>query len=173
MRKRTRKRFVMLQHKSARSTMWLPTTSARRMIAVVALLLLGAGCASERERVEETEQILAAAGFKREPADTPKKQAQLAALPPHKLLNQQLQSGGMQATGYIYADPDVCHCVFIGDGKAYQTFAQLALQKKLADEYREATEMAENAAFSWDMWAPGYWGPASVVVVREHVFPRR
>ena len=43
--------------------MWLPTTSARRMIAVVALLLLGAGCASERERVEETEQILAAAGF--------------------------------------------------------------------------------------------------------------
>jgi hypothetical protein len=148
----------------------LTREALNRMIAVAALLVLCAGCVSERERWEETEQMLVAAGFKMEPADTPEKQAELAALPPHKLLAQPLQAGGKQTTGYVYADPDLCHCVFVGDDKAYQAFAQLSFQKQLADEYRQASLMAENAAFDWSMWGPGFW-PPPVVVVHEHPPP--
>jgi hypothetical protein len=151
----------------------LTREAVRRLIAMAALFFLCAGCVSERDRWEETEQMLIAAGFKMQPADTPERQTQLATLPPHKLMWQSLRAGGTQTMGYIYADPDVCHCVFVGDDKAYQAFAQLSLQKKLADEYREASEMAENAAFGWNMWAPGYWGPAPVVVVHEHPPVRR
>jgi hypothetical protein len=150
----------------------LTRETVQRMIAVAALLFLCVGCVSEREKWEETEQILIAAGFKMQPAETPERQMELATLPPHQVLSQQLRAGGgRQATGYVYADPDVCHCVFIGDDKAYQAFAQLSLQKKLADEYREASEMAENAAFNWDMWGPGFWGAPPVVVIHEHVPP--
>jgi hypothetical protein len=102
-----------------------------------------------------------------EPADTPERQAQLPSLPPHKLLLQRLHVGGKETIGYVYADPDICHCVFLGDAKAYQAFQQLAFQKRLADEQLPAAEMAQNAAFNWGMWAPGFWGPGPVVV-REH-----
>jgi hypothetical protein len=81
----------------------------------------------------------------------------LAALPPHKLLFRQVRAGARQTLGYVYSDPDVCHCVFVGDAQAYQTFSQLAFQKKLAAEYRETAAMAEDASFNWDMWAPGFW----------------
>lgn len=30
-------------------------------------------------------------------------------------------------TGYAYANPDVCHCMFVGDQSIYQAFAQLAI----------------------------------------------
>lgn len=151
--------------------MRVPRATPQCLIALVTLLLLCSGCTSERDRVQSTEQILVAAGFKTELADTPEKQAQLASLPPHKLLVQQVSIGDRQVPGYVYADPDICHCVFVGDAQAYQRFAQLAVQKRLADEYRETAEMEEDAAFNWDMWAPGFWMPTPVVVVRPHPPP--
>jgi hypothetical protein len=142
-----------------------------RLPVVIVLLALVAGCASERERVQQTEQMLIASGFRMELADTPEKQAALARLPPHKLLMQPLEAGGKATAGYVYADPDVCHCVIVGDPNAYQAFEQLSLQKRLADEYRQAAELQADAAFNWDLWAPGVWGPAPVVVVREREPP--
>ena len=151
---------------------FLATAVASRRVAVAlaltALALLCAGCASERARVEETEQMLAAAGFHVQPADTSERQAQLAALPPHKLLAQGLQVGGSETTGYVYADPDVCHCIYVGDEKAFQAFQQLAFQKRLADEYLQAARMSDDARFDWNLWGPIFWGPAPVVVVYEH-----
>ena len=140
-------------------------TRAAQALGVLALLVL-CGCVSERERVEDMEQTLAAAGFKIQAADTPAKQAQLTTLPPHKLLLQQLKVGDTPTTGYVYADPDVCHCLFVGDPNAYQKFAQLAFEKKLAERNLEAAEIQEDAALDWGMWGPGFWGPAPVVVVR-------
>jgi hypothetical protein len=59
--------------------------------------------------------------------------------------------------GYVYADPDVCHCVLVGNPKAYQAFQQLSFQKKLADEYRRTAQLQADAAFDWNLWAPGFW----------------
>ena len=157
---------AMMTSLSSRAASW-------RAAVVVALLLIGAGCVSERAQVEETEQMLAAAGFRMEPADTPERQAQLVTLPPHRLLMPQLRAGNQDTVGYVYADPDVCHCVFVGDARAYQAFQQLAFQKRLADEYWQAAQMQADAAFDLGMWAPGFWGPAPVIVVHEHDRPRR
>jgi hypothetical protein len=118
--------------------------------------------------------MLAAAGFKMLPADTPERQAQLAILPPHQLLVQHLNAAGNDTDGYVYADRDFCHCLYVGNANAFQAFQQMAFQKRLADERLQAAEMEENAAFNWSMWAPGDWGPGPVVVVHERGrLPRR
>jgi len=98
------------------------------VVPAAVLLLVYAGCA-DRDPHRDTERMLIAAGFHMEPADTPEKQAQLKTFPPHTLHAQPLQAGGSETTGYVYADPDECHCVFVGDAKAYQTFARLAVSK--------------------------------------------
>lgn len=110
--------------------MRFPTRAAfQRVVTVAVLLLAYAGCDADRDLHKDTEQMLITAGFHMEPADTPEKEAQLKTFPPHTLLAQPLQAGGSGTTGYVYADPDECHCVFVGDAKAYQTFARLAASK--------------------------------------------
>jgi hypothetical protein len=138
--------------------MRVPEATSLCLTAIAALLLICSGCTSEQDRVQSMEQMLAAAGFKATPI-TSDKQAQLAALSPRKLLFRQVRADARQTLGYVYSDPDVCHCVFVGDAQAYQKFSQLAFQKKLAAEYRETAAMAEDASFNWNMWAPGLWYP--------------
>jgi hypothetical protein len=99
----------------------------RRVITVAVLLFAYAGCSSESEQHKETERMLIAAGFHAEPADTPEKQAPLGTLPPHTLVAEPLRVGGRETRAYVYADPDVCHCVLVGDEKAYQNFEQLVV----------------------------------------------
>lgn len=140
-----------------------------------ALILVSAGCVSEQSQVQETEQMLAAAGFLEKPAITPERQNQLAMLPPYKILSQPIHAGNADTYGYVYADPQYCHCLFLGDPKAYQQYQQMAVQKKIADEQMRAAEMAENAYFDWGMWGPyDWWGPAPVIVIRRaHGEPAR
>jgi hypothetical protein len=139
----------------------------RRFAFLCLLLLLASACASERDRIAETEQMLTAAGFTMQPADTPERQAQLANLPPHQLLAQEIEAGGVPRTAYVYADPDLCHCLYIGDQRSFQAFQQFALQKRIADEHLQAAQMEEMARFDWDLWAPPVWA-TPIVVVHEH-----
>jgi hypothetical protein len=124
------------------------------------VLLLGGGCASKQSQVEDTEQMLAAAGFEEKPASTPERQQQISSLPPYKLLRRELPSKNT-SFGYVYADPQFCHCIFVGGPKEYQAYQQAALQKRVAEEQLQAAEMQQDAAFNWGMWGPygGWWGP--------------
>ncbi|HEY2538304.1 MAG TPA: hypothetical protein VGI28_02205 [Stellaceae bacterium] len=139
----------------------------RRVTFVLAVLLLCAGCASEQDRIQEMEQMLAAAGFHEEPVDSAKRQIQISTLRPHSLLMQWLEVRGNEVPAYIYADPDLCHCVYIGDEKTYQRFQRLALEKKLANEYMTAAEMAQTDTLDWDLWAPDLF-PPPIVVLHVH-----
>src|SRR6185437_11825429 len=122
-------------------------------------LLLGA-CASNE--VPDTESMLAAAGFAMEPATTPELTAQLQSLPPHRLLMQApTEKGGQLA--YVYADPDACHCLYVGGPSNYQYFQQLVVQRHIADEQMTAAMMNQSAALNW-----GLWTPPPVVIVHEH-----
>jgi hypothetical protein len=140
---------------------------AWRVAALLLLVLTATSCETERERVAQAEQLLAAAGFRMQPADTPERQAQLNALPPHQLLAQPLQVNGQSTVGYIYADPNGCHCLWVGDATAFQAYEQLAVQKQIADEHLRAAMMEENARFDWGLWGSPVWGPAPIVVVRR------
>ena len=139
-----------------------------RAALVVVVSALGlAACATQESMTESTERMLAAAGFLEKPANTPHRQAKLAALPPYKVLSQRVNANGQDTVGYVYADPQFCHCVYVGNTDAYQKFQQLAFQEHLAQEQIAASEMAEDDAFGWGEWGPyPYWGGGEVFVGR-------
>ena len=112
--------------------------------------------------------MLAAAGFEAHPADTPERQQQLAALPPHQLLMRPAPPGSREPVGYVYADPDYCHCLYVGDVHAYQAFERLVVEKRIADERMQAAEMEQNAPFDWGVWGPGFWGPPVIIEHGRH-----
>ena len=119
---------------------------------VVALGLSVTGCATIRaHQTAETEQVLAAAGFQVEPADTPEKLAHLRTLTPRKVVRD-VRDGQPQ---YVYADPQTCKCLYVGDEQRYQKFQELSLQKKIAEEQQSAARANWEASMNW--WG-GPWG---------------
>ena len=109
------------------------------------------GCASmQQQQTQATEDLLAAAGFKIKPADTPQKLAHLNTLQPYKLIARS-RDGQFY---YTYADPQYCKCLYAGGPKQYQEFERLKFQKQQA-----ATELmaSEEATMDWGLWGPGPW----------------
>jgi hypothetical protein len=114
-------------------------------VAAAALTLVGCATLHRRE-AQDTEQVLAAAGFRAKPADTPAKLENLNTMPPRKLVSH-VEDGHFV---YIYADPDNCRCLYVGGDKEYSAFQKLSVDEEIADE-RYMAEM------DWDMWGPWYW----------------
>lgn len=127
----------------------------RFRIAIAAAVAASlAACATiEASRAEDTEQLLAAAGFRMKPADTPEKLAHVQSLTQHKLVPHSNDG----AILYVYADATTCRCVYAGSEEAYQRYQQLALQRQMAADQRIAAEMNEDAAMNWGMWGTGPW----------------
>jgi hypothetical protein len=124
---------------------------------VLAFAMLGGLCSScatmEADRARDTEQLLAAAGFKVKPADTPDKLAHVKSLTQHKLVPHEKDG----TVYYVYADATTCRCVYWGPEEAYQRYQRLATQQRIAEDQRMAAEMNEDAAMNWELWGPGYW----------------
>jgi len=121
---------------------------------VIVALLVGvlAGCATIRQNeTTDTEQVLAAAGFYMKLADTPEKLVRLQTLTPRKLVPHQ-RDGKLY---FVYADPDVCKCLFAGTEQNYQEYQRLGLQKRLADDQLMAAQDNLYTPMNWDAW--GYW----------------
>ena len=112
-------------------------------------ILLG-GCATQQERVAAREDELAAAGFVARPADTPQRYAMLQHLVPFRIV--------VRATGrrvvYLYADPLVCGCLYVGSEAAYDRHRRWMLRRQLADEQ----QMDAGSVWSFGGWG-GPWGP--------------
>ena len=125
-----------------------------RILPLVALGLSVTGCAAIRaHQTVETEQVLAAAGFQVKPADTPEKLAHLQTLTPRKVVRYS-RDGQPQ---YVYADPETCKCLYVGDEQRYQKYQELSLQKQIADEQRSAAETNWDASINWGAWGPWGW----------------
>ncbi|MGY6216249.1 hypothetical protein ACW73L_13910 [Methylolobus aquaticus] len=126
----------------------------RGVIIAAAVAGLMSGCAAiERNEVTDIEQMLAASGFQIKYADTPDKKAHLQTLTQLKLVPHNEND----SVRFIYADAKYCQCLYAGDGAAYQRYQQLAIQKSIADEQRQAAMMNEDAAMNWGMWGPWGW----------------
>jgi hypothetical protein len=127
--------------------------SKKLVLVAMAVFLLG-GCATLREeRVTETEQLLAAAGFHQRPANTPGRLAHLQTLPPQKLFSKTRDD----KVYFLYADPEFCHCLYVGDEPAYQEYQKLSVKKEIAEAQESAAMMNEDAAMQWEMWGPWPW----------------
>jgi hypothetical protein len=123
------------------------------ILPLVALGLSLTGCAAIRtHQTAETEQVLAAAGFQMKPADTPAKLAHLQTLTPRTVVRS-TRDGQVH---YVYADPETCRCLYVGDEQRYQKYQELSLQKQIADEQLSAAQANRNASMNWGAWGP--WG---------------
>jgi Tfp pilus assembly PilM family ATPase len=124
----------------------LATTAATLTMTVPA-------AAATKGSIEKKEDALAAAGFEPKPANTPERQQMLARLPADKF--SQRVTG--DATMYVYADPKVCNCLYVGDQTAYAAYQRQAQAKQIADEQQEAAQDYQDAQWDWGAWGP--WGP--------------
>lgn len=118
-------------------------------LAAFAACLAAAACATPQERAVAREDLLSAAGFTVQPANTPARLASLRSLPPNKVLQQ--TRGG--TVSYVYADPLVCACLYVGDQAAYGRYRQEVFQRRLANEQAMTAQMNEAG------WDYGPWGP--------------
>ena len=94
---------------------------------------------------------MTAAGFKFVPANTPQRQVQFKQLPPHKF-SRQIKDGRVF---YVYPDPTVCVCLYVGDQNAYATYRKNVFQQNLADEQQMTAETMEMNDWDWGPWG-GY-----------------
>jgi len=95
-----------------------------------------------------TEQFLAAAGFQKMVADSPAKAAHLERLTPARRMVAHRRAGRLY---YLYADPEVCKCLYVGTAEQYQ----LALEKRReSDELVAMQEHLDYDTGTWDLWAP-------------------
>jgi hypothetical protein len=123
----------------------------KRVLLILAASVSLTGCATlQRSWAGNTEQLLAAAGFKMQLADTPEQQQQLAAMPAYRLSNQPKGD----SVEYAYADPTTCKCVYVGGPKEYAAYQRLMTQQQNAQERLRIEENSIN----WAPWAPGYSG---------------
>ncbi len=119
-------------------------------------------CVSTRQMVAQNEDNLAAAGFLVRPANTPERQAMLNKLPPHRFVKRIRDD----TVHYVYADPLVCDCLYVGNQQAYSRYQRYLQQKQLADEQETTAQMYSDPLWNWGAWGP--WGP-----VYGRVFWRR
>jgi hypothetical protein len=122
-------------------------------VLILLSILALAGCETPRQVVSQKEDNLAAAGFVVQPSNTPERQAMLNRLPPHRFL---LRTHG-NTVSYVYADPLVCDCLYIGSQQAYNQYRLHIQQQHLADEQEMTAQMYSDAAWDWGGWGP--WGP--------------
>jgi hypothetical protein len=123
------------------------------LLAAAAFLPALAGCAAiQRSEAAETEQVLAAAGFRQVPADTKPRIDALRSMKP-RTVSTVVRNG---RTWYVYPDPTDCTCLYVGNAANYQQYQKLAFEKRIADEQLMAAEANEDAAFDWGVWGP-WW----------------
>jgi hypothetical protein len=123
--------------------------TVRMGFAALAASAALAGCVSVG--APEKEGQLAAAGFVRQPADTPLKMTKLQALPQNTVVAAQRKGHNV----YIYADAAGCGCAFIGNDAAYQQYQQIHTANNIAQMQETTAILNQEAAMDWG----GAWGP--------------
>ncbi len=104
------------------------------------------------------EDQLKAAGFKLMLADTKERQKMLTTLPPERVT----RIPRPDTVYYIYSDPDLCSCLYVGRQQEYDHLQQLSVEMANANQAMVTHEIAENQQAGWSPSGPwgnmGYWG---------------
>ncbi|MGB8682293.1 MAG: hypothetical protein WCD12_05365 [Candidatus Binatus sp.] len=157
-----------------------PTSSIALSFIIAALSAALCGCSSvsqsiepqpptAEQKAEQLEPMLAAAGFRMLPADTPQRQQQLSTLVPLDVNYYVGKTGNLH---YYMADPDYCKCMYIGTEENYQQYEKIKLNQQfqakegeISREDLEAQQM-EDMDMQEEMFNPyglglvGPMGPA-------------
>ena len=104
------------------------------------------------------EDQLKAAGFKLMLADTQERQKMLTTLPPERVTRIPRPNN----VYYIYSDPDLCSCLYVGRQQEFDHLQQLSVDMANANQAMVTHEIAENQQAGWSPSGPwgnmGYWG---------------
>jgi len=105
---------------------------------------LAAACADTGGAASRREDMLASAGFVPKKADTAARMASMKALPPYQFVTRN-QNG---RTTYLYADPTVCGCIYVGDQNAYNQYRrQMAARQTVTDD--QVRTIFEHRTAAW------------------------
>jgi hypothetical protein len=121
-----------------------------RLLLLLGTLSVLAGCSYYRQykfnqklkQAQQTESMLAAAGFVTVTATTEQQKKTVASLPPLQIYHYPSRKGMV----YWYSDPYSCKCVMRGDQAAYTRYQQILIEKQMVDEAQQAALMNEEAA---------------------------
>jgi hypothetical protein len=119
------------------------------VLAVVGLML--AGC-SIPQNVARMEALMIKAGFQVRRADTPERLEHLKTLAPLKIVRHDREG----TPHYVFADPDGCQCVYVGNEAAYQRYQKLA-QESQAAAVQKIAEANPGDTMRWGVWDPFFW----------------
>ena len=134
-----------------------------RLLTLTALLITTTGCATVKHEMTESstrsmEEQLRAAGFKIMLADTAERQRMLTSLPPETVT----RIARPDNTYYIYPDPVVCNCLYVGLEPQFDQLQQLTADLATSNRAMISHEIAENQQAGWAPSGPwgnmGYWG---------------
>src|SRR5215469_1370129 len=122
--------------------------TVRTLLIAGILMGLAVGCSTTSQR----EDMFLAAGFRKEPVDTPARQARFVALPAEKFTSV-VRDG---TTYYTFPDPKQ-NMLYVGQERQYKKYRDLRQQKQMADEQLEAAQMNENDWVAWGTWDGPIW----------------
>jgi hypothetical protein len=130
--------------------------SLRCAVFLLTALLLAA-CSSinsafRNSETRLTEEHLLSAGFKIMIADTKARQEMLHSLAPETISRIPRPDN----VYYIYADPVLCSCLYVGREIEYRKLQQLAADLRISDEQMIANEIREDQQAGWG--PTGAWG---------------
>ncbi|MCH4021995.1 MAG: hypothetical protein LKH33_11275 [Acetobacter sp.] len=130
----------------------------RRSLLAIGCAFPLVACETHQELVTHKENHLAAAGFVEKMVETPEQKAAFAKLTPYKFIR--VVKG--DKVSYLYADPTVCGCVYVGSQQAYGQYEQYKQTRALANEEQDTALDYQNTGVDWD-WGPWGWGPMGPV----------
>lgn len=129
-------------------------TRVLTMLSAAGAVLLTAGCA--QQVIGQKEDLLSAAGFRVKTADSPERLRSLQLLPPNRFTLESLNGREV----WVYPDPVVCRCLYVGTPDAYQRYQQLNVQQRIANENLAAAQLNSTdwgyGPYGWGPWGP--WG---------------
>jgi hypothetical protein len=127
---------------------------------VAAALTCSALAACAAQRIENREDLMAAAGFTVIPANTPDRESELLTLPRDRFVMRTATNGQLE---YVFADPMDCNCLYVGNQGNYAAFRSELFQQHLANE-AELTALTYQNAGNWNGWKLGSVRSRLVVV---------
>jgi hypothetical protein len=132
--------------------MLLPNTCVHFRWLIVALVISLAGCAAlQKKQAAQAQQLLLAAGFEMQMADTPERLAALQRVVPQRKVFSVAAADGPR---FVYADADYCQCAYAGDQQAYVRYQRMVIKQRLAAEQDMGAQMGDDAAMTWGPWSP-------------------
>jgi hypothetical protein len=106
--------------------------SRHRSALAMGAALAAAACANTGGAIAQKEDMLLSAGFVSKKADATAQMASLKSLPPHQFVAKNRNG----RTRYLYADPTVCGCIYVGDQNAYDQYRQAARRTATDEQIR-------------------------------------